>query len=150
MPPIGDDAVERIRRDHERMLQLVERIRSECTEQGKVDHCNDCTPNRRGVCQGNIEQLIRTFVETTLKHNVIESMFMEEVAPAAHRLAHNRAHMEIALQLKAIRVIFSEDGNGVQAIEGIDQIHQALLTHFEDYDLQLEGYLRAIALTPQA
>lgn len=147
MPSNGDDAVERIRRDHERMLQLVDRIRSECTQQGKIDNCKDCAPNRRGVCHGNIEQLIRSFVETTLKHNVIESMFMDEVAPAAHRIAHNQAHMEIAQQLKAIRVVFSEDGNCVLAIEGIDRIHQTLQAHFTDYDQQLEIYCSAALAT---
>lgn len=147
MPPIGDDAVDRIRRDHEHMLQMVGRIRSECSEQGKVANCSECAPNRRGVCHGNIEHLIRSFVESTLKHCAIESMFMEEAVPAAHRIAHNKAHMEIALQLKAIRVIFTEDGNGVQAIEGIDQVHQTLLAHFKDYDLQLETYLSTV-LTP--
>ena len=147
MPSNGEDAVARIRRDHERMLQMVERIRSECTQQGKIDHCKDCAPNRRGVCHGNIEQLIRSFVETTLKHNVIESVFMEEVAPAAHRIAHNQAHMEIAQQLKAIRVVFSEDGNCVLAIEGIERIHQTLLAHFTDYDQQLETYCSAALAT---
>ena len=148
MPPIGEAAVERIHRDHERMLQLVDRIRAECNQRGQIDNCNNCAPNRRGVCHGNIDQLIRSFVETTLKHNVIEAMAMEEVVPAAHRLAHNKAHMEIALQLKAIRVVFSEDGNCVEAIEGIDAIHQTLVTHFAEYDQQLESYLTA-ALTPQ-
>lgn len=141
MPPIGEDAVARIRRDHERMLQLVERIRSECSQQGKIDNCNDCNPTLRHVCHGNIEQLIRSFVESTLKHNLMESMFMEELAPQAHRIAHNQAHMDIAQQLKEIRVVFSEDGNCVLAIEGIDRVQQTLLAHFRDYDLQLENYL---------
>lgn len=141
MPPIGEDAVARIRRDHERMLQLVERIRSECSQRDKIDNCNDCSPTLRHVCHGNIEQLIRSFVESTLKHNLMESMFMEELAPQAHRVAHNQAHMDIAQQLKEIRVVFSEDGNCVLAIEGIDRVQQTLLTHFRDYDQQLESYL---------
>jgi len=122
-------------------MQLVERIRSECTQRGKISNCNNCASDRRGVCHGNIEQLIRTFVETTLKHNAIESMYMVDLVPASHRNAHIRAHMEIALQLKSIRVVFSEDGNCVEAIEGIDQIHQTLLAHFTDFDEKLEGYL---------
>jgi len=141
MPPIGEDAVGRIRRDHERLMQLVDRIRSQCSQRGKIDSCNDCAVDRRGVCHGNIEQLIRTFVETTLKHNVIESMYMDNLVPATHRNAHNRAHMEIAQQLKSIRVVFSEDGHCVEAIEGIDQIYQTLLAHFREYDQQLESYL---------
>jgi hemerythrin len=141
MPTAGEEAVERIRRDHEHMLHLIDRIRAECTERGKIDNCNDCSQSRRGVCHGNIEQMIRAFVETTLKHNLIESMFMEDRVPSAHRVAHNKAHMDIAQQLKAIRVLFSEDGNSILAIEGIDHIHDTLLAHFRDYDQQLEAYL---------
>ena len=149
MPTMGEEAVERIRRDHEHMLQLIDRIRAECTERGRIDDCGDCSQSRQGVCHGNIEQMIRAFVETTLKHNLIELMFMEDRVPSAHRLAHNQAHMDIAQQLKAIRVVFSEDRNCVLAIEGIDQVHQTLLAHFKDYDQQLEGYLIEAALAPQ-
>ncbi|TXT24841.1 MAG: hypothetical protein FD131_4835 [Rhodocyclaceae bacterium] len=46
MPTMGQEAVDRIRRDHEHMLHLIDRIRSECTERGKVDNCNDCGANR--------------------------------------------------------------------------------------------------------
>lgn len=149
MPTMGEEAVARIRRDHEHMLHLIDRIRSECTERGKIDNCNDCGASHKVVCHGNIEQMIRSFVETTLKHNLIELMFMEDRVPSAHRLAHNQAHMDIAQQLKAIRVVFSEDGNCVLAIEGIDHIHQTLLEHFKDYDQQLEAYLVEAALTSQ-
>jgi hemerythrin len=150
MPSNGEDAVERIRRDHAQMLQLIDRIRSQCTQRAILKNCNECDPVQRGVCHGNIEQLIRSFVETTLKHNLIESMYMEERVPSAHRIAHNQAHMEIALQLKAIRVVFSEDGNCILAIEGIDHIHQTLLAHLKDYDRQLESYLLEANLAPQA
>lgn len=149
MPTMGEEAVEKIRRDHEHMLHLIDRIRAECTERGKIDNCGDCSPSRQGICHGNIEQMIRSFVETTLKHNLIESMFMEERVPPAHRHAHNQAHMDIAQQLKAIRVLFSEEHNCVLAIEGIDHIHATLMAHFKDYDQQLEAYLLAAALAPQ-
>jgi hemerythrin len=79
----------------------------------------------------------------TLKHNLIESMYMEGIVPSAHRIAHNQAHMDIAQQLKEIRVVFSGDGNGIQAIEGIDRVRQTLLTHFQEHDQQLENYLAA-------
>jgi hypothetical protein len=58
--------------------------------------------------------------------------------------------MDIAQQLKAIRVLFSEDGNCVLAIEGIDHIHQTLQAHFKDYDQQLEAFLTETTLAPQA
>ncbi|MBS1143675.1 MAG: hypothetical protein H6R14_1081 [Proteobacteria bacterium] len=149
MATVGEIAVERIRRDHEHMLGLIERIRAECTQRGIISNCADCNPTRHVICHGNIELLIRSFVESTLKHNLIESMFMEEHVPAEHRIAHNQAHIEIAKQLKAIRVIFSEDGNCILAIEGIDRIHQTLLDHLKDYDRQLESYLMEVTLVPQ-
>lgn len=149
MPSNGEEAVARIRRDHEHMLLLIDRIRSQCTQRGILDNCNDCSSPQKGVCHGNIEQLIRSFVETTLKHNLIESMFMEDHVPAAHRIAHNQAHMDIAQQLKAIRVVFSEDGNYILAIEGIDLIRQTLLAHLKDYDRQLERHLLETHLAPQ-
>ena len=145
MPPIGEQAVERMRSDHEHMLHLVQRIGAECTQRDKIENCNDCNPTLRHVCHANIEQLIRSFVETTLKHNLVELMFMDALVPLAHRIAHNQAHMDIAQQLKAIRVVFSEDGNCVLAIEGVDRIQQTLLAHFKDYDQQLESYLAEAA-----
>lgn len=146
MPTIGEDGIERMARDHEHMLQLIERIRTECTESNSVSNCKDCAPTRQGVCHGNIEQLIRAFVETTMKHIMIESMLMEEGVPAAHRVAHNQAHMAIAQQLKSIRAVFSEDRNCVLAIEGIEQVHQSLKDHFHDYDQALENFLGLAAV----
>lgn len=143
MPPIGDQAVEKMRRDHEHMLQSIQRIQAQCDQRDRIENCNDCHSSRRTVCHGNIEQQIRSFVEMTLKHNLIESMYMEGIVPPAHRIAHNQAHMDIAQQLKGIRVVFSGDGNGIQAIEGIDLVQQTLLTHFQEYDQQLENYFAA-------
>lgn len=141
MPTLGEDGVARMCRDHEHMLQLIDRIRAECTQRGIITNCRDCSRSLQGVCHGNIEQLIRSFTETTLKHIMIESMLMEDKVPPAHRIAHNQAHMDIAQQLKAIRVVFSEDRNCVLAIEGIEDIHQSLITHFKDHDRHLEAYL---------
>lgn len=141
MPPLGGHAVDKIRRDHEHLLELIQRIDAECDQQGVLSSCADCHSSHRAVCHGNIEQLIRAFIESTLKHNFIESMFMEDLVPEEHRIAHNRAHMAIAGQLKEIRVIFSEDNNGILAVEGIQQVRQSLLDHFRDFDQQLEGYL---------
>lgn len=70
-------------------------------------------------------------------------MYMEHFVPDDHRIAHNRAHLEIAQQLKDIRVIFSEDGNCVLAIDGMERIRQTLIAHFKDYDQQLEAYVSA-------
>ncbi len=141
MPPIGGHAVEKIQRDHEHLLALIQRIDAECDQQGILESCADCHSKRRAVCHGNIEQLIRAFIETTLKHNFIESMFMEDLVPEAHRIAHNQAHMDIAAQLKEIRVIFSDDNNCILAVAGIEKVRQSLIEHFKDFDQQLEGYL---------
>ena len=145
MSEIREQDVGNIHRDHDHMLELIARIKAVCTQRERVDSCNTCQPNLRVVCRGNIEQLIKTFVEVTLKHNLIESMYMEDGVPPAHRVAHNRAHLVIAEQLKAIRVVFAEDGNGILAIEGVDQALATLMAHFKDYDQDLEGYLLAPA-----
>jgi hemerythrin len=135
------ESVEKIRRDHDHMLEMIERIKSECTQTTRTGSCNDCQPTVRHVCHASIDQLIRSFVEFTLRHNLVEAAYMADTVPAAHRIAHNRAHLDLACQLKAIRVIFSEDGNCVLAIEGIDQALQSLLAHFEEFDRPLEAYL---------
>jgi len=129
------------------MLELIQRIVAHCDQREQIVSCNVCNSGQKLVCHGNIEQLIRTFVEMTLKHNLVESMFMEEIAPTEHRIAHNQAHMDIARQLKEIRVVFFADGNGIKAIEGIDRVRQTLTEHFRDHDQQLEAYLTATAET---
>lgn len=68
---------------------------------------------------------------------------MDGKVPSAHRIAHNKAHKEIAEQLKAIRVIFSDDGNCVLAIKGIDTVQQSLEAHFKAFDHELERLLLA-------
>ena len=143
MPGTQEEAVDRIRRDHEHMLGLIGRIKAECSQSEKIDNCHQCPASIRHVCHGNIKQMVRIFVETTLKHNLIESIFMDGKVPSAHRIAHNKAHKEIAEQLKAIRVIFSDDGNCVLAIKGIDTVQQALEAHFKAFDHELERLLLA-------
>jgi len=145
MPADREEAVERMRRDHEHMLGLIERIVAYCDQRDRLASCNDCQSTQHTVCHGNIELLIRAFVEMTLKHNLIESMYMDEIVPSEHRTAHNLAHMDIAQQLKEIRLVFTADGNGIQAIEGIDRVRQTLIGHFRDHDQQLEAYLSATA-----
>ncbi len=142
---IREEAIERMHRDHDGLIDLIRRIQAVCSRRGLVHDCGGCINDRREFCHSNIEQLIRAFVEATLKHNVMESLYMEDGVPEAHRRAHNRAHMVIAEQLKAIRLVLSEDGNSVHAIEGIDEVLQALTAHFREFDQQLEHYLVAPA-----
>ena len=141
MPPIREQAVEKIRRDHEYLIEMVNRIKGLCTERDIRENCRSCQSGTRNVCQGNVEQLIRSFVEVTLKHNLIESVYMENNVPEDHRTAHMQAHLQIAEQMKTIRAIFSDDGNCVLAIEGIDGVLITLQNHFRDFDLALENYL---------
>ena len=57
------------------------------------------------ACFGILEsvaQQIRGFVEMTLKHNLIESMYMEGIVPPAHRIAHNQA---LVLDADALNLI---------------------------------------------
>lgn len=145
MPPLREQAVEKLRRDHDYLIELASRIKGLCSQRGLQENCRECQPNQRNVCQGNVEQLIRSFVEFTLKHNLIESVYMERGVPVAHRTAHIQAHMEIAEQMKTIRAIFSEDGNSVLAIDGIDGVLLTLLAHFQEFDLTLENHLLAPA-----
>lgn len=141
MPPIREQAVARIRRDHDYMIELAQRIEDSCTRGDAIDNCGECGPNQRQVCHGNIEYLIRAFIEATQKHHVIESLLMDEGVPQAHRIAHKQAHVELTGQMKAIRIVFSSDGDCVVAIEGIEHVLRALRAHFEEYDRQLEKYL---------
>lgn len=144
MPLNQERHVEKIRRDHDRLLELVTRIKELCALRGQVNDCRSCQPGPRSVCQGNVEQLILAFVEATLKHHLVESVYMES-APPAHRQAHMRAHMAIAEQLKSIRVVFSADGNCVLAIDGIDAALTDLTRHFDEFDKPLEDFLLAPA-----
>lgn len=146
MPPLGESAVEKIHLDHDYMIEMVRRIKASCTQSNKeTDNCMACPSGERQVCQGNVEQLIRVFVEFTLKHNLVESLYMEKLVPKAHRQEHNQAHLDIAQQLKSIRVVFSEDGNCIAAIDGIDRILDILLNHIKEFDEPLEAYLLAAA-----
>jgi len=146
MSLIREEAVERMQRDHQKMIALIERIRTTCTQTDVVtDGCNICPPGQQQLCHGNIEQQIRNFIEVTLKHNLMESLYMEQGVPAAHRVAHNRAHLAIAEQLKSIRVVLAEDGNCVLAITGIERVLSILQDHIASFDEQLEAYLLAPA-----
>ena len=127
------------------MIDLAHRIKSLCTQGDEVSNCNGCERSKFQVCHGNIEQQIRTFVEFTLKHNLIESLYMDDGVPKAHRIAHTQAHLNIAQQMKTIRAVFSEDGNCILAIDGIDNVLEALLAHIEEFDQPLERYLLTAA-----
>jgi hemerythrin len=145
MPLIYEKDLARIRRDHEYMIELVRRIKATCTQGEAVEDCHDCLPELRRVCHGNIDELIRSFIETTQKHNLYEALLMRYGVPQAHRIAHNQAHLELTEQMKAIRVVFSAAGDCVVAIEGIDQVLKTLLAHNDEFDRQLEAYLLAPA-----
>lgn len=145
MTQVREHVVDKISRDHDYLISLVAQLQGMCTQVGERENCRNCESVRRNVCQSSVEQLIRNFVEVTLKHNLYESVYMNVCVPKAHRMAHMQAHVDIAEQLKSIRVIFSEDGNCILAIEGIDRVLTTLLEHFEEFDRPLEGFLLAAA-----
>lgn len=139
----SEHAVEKIRRDHDYLLTQIQRIKGLCSEHGQRRNCRGCLPSRHNVCQESVEQVILNFVEVTLRHNLVEAVYMEHGVPKAHRHAHLQAHIEIAEQLKAIRIVFAGDGNCVLAIEGVDRALTTLTAHFEEFDRPLEQYLLA-------
>jgi hypothetical protein len=53
--------------------------------------------------------------------------------------------LSIAQKMKSIRAVFSEDGNCILAIEGIDHVLESLLAHIEEFDQPLEQYLLTAA-----
>lgn len=141
MNMVPGHALDKIRRDHDYLFDLMDRIEAVCCQRDDAIDCRSCGAERRLVCQGDVLQLLRTFTEATLKHHAVEAFYMSDAAPAEHRTAHARAHMEIAGKLQAIRVEFSEDGNCIRAIDGIEQAVAAIRAHIEAFDLPLERYL---------
>lgn len=127
------------------MIALMRRITRLCGRRDTADDCNACPSGQRSVCHEEIEQLVRTFVDATLRHNLVESFYMTELVPSAHRTAHNRAHLEIAEQLKAVRLAYAANGNGILAIESIEQIFAMISAHMTEFDADLEELLLAAA-----
>ncbi|QID17976.1 hypothetical protein G3580_10185 [Nitrogeniibacter mangrovi] len=140
---ISENTLAKLHADHAYMDALIRQIAGLCVSRGAVDSCDQCRPNRRTLCRSNVEQLIHTFVQVTLKHNLLESQCMEDEVPAEHRIAHNRAHARIGEQLQQLRAIFADDGNSLVAIEGIDRVQAALDDHLIEFDEALEAYLKA-------
>ncbi len=145
MQPDRQQVVAKLRQDHDYMVASMQRIRSLCARSQFAENCDGCHSGHRMVCHENIEQLIRSFVEVTLRHNLIESACMGDEVPRAHRIAHNRAHLAIAEQLKTIRIDFGEDGNGIVAIDGVERVLESLAQHLTEFDQPLESYLLAAA-----
>lgn len=141
MNMIPEQAVEKIQRDHDYLFELMERIEAVCSKRLEQINCRSCSGDLRVVCQGNVHQLIQTFTEATLKHHAVEAFYMSDAAPPEHRAAHVRAHMAIAEKLKSIRVEFSEDGNCITAIDGVEQAVAAIRAHIDEFDAPLEAML---------
>lgn len=136
--------VSRIQEDHAYMIELMQRIMTLCGKVGQGGSCNGCEARHRALCNENIEWLIRTFVDFTLHHHLLESTLMAEgVVPQEHRKAHIRAHIALAEQMKAIRIIHAKEGNGIVAIEGVTELFATLASHLTDYDGPLEEFLLA-------
>lgn len=148
MPANDHDFIQKMHRDHESLLRMIDRIVDMCDRQGVADQCKGCDSGRRVVCGGNIEQSIRLFVESTLMHNLLESALMKDYVPHDHRVAHQRAHIDLAEQLKGIRTVLARDGNGIVAIHGIDLVRDALVRHIEEFDAVFEQFLASASPDP--
>ncbi len=138
-----EQLVAKLRQDHRYMVDLMHQIKALCGKSEAAVSCDHCPANQRVLCHDNLDQLIRTFVDVTLRHNLVESACMGDDVPREHRQAHMRAHLDIAEKLKAIRFVFSENGDGILAIEGIGAVFSTLSAHLVDYDQDLEQYLLA-------
>jgi hemerythrin len=143
MNMVPGHAVEKIHRDHDYLFELMARLESVCDKRSERINCHTCEGGVRVVCRGNVSELVQTFIEVTLKHHAVEALYMSDAAPQEHRTAHLRAHLAIAEQLKAIRVRFSDDGNAVTAIDGIEQAVAMMRAHMDEFDRPLEGFLLA-------
>lgn len=133
----------KLHEDHAYLQALMAQISALCDRGDPVVGCNGCAPQQRTSCSSDIENLVRTFIEATLHHNMLESACMQDIAPREHRHAHNQAHLMIAERLKAVRLDFRQTGNGVAAIRDIGKIMPLLREHIDSYDEQLEAYLLA-------
>lgn len=135
--------VQKLHEDHAYLHELMAQIGALCDRSEPAAGCNGCAPKQRTSCNSDIETLIRTFIEATLHHNMLESACMQARVPREHRLAHNQAHLVMSERLKAIRLDFRQTGNGVAAIQEIGEIMGLLTEHIASYDEALEAYLLA-------
>lgn len=133
----------KLHEDHAYLQALMAQITALCERGDLTSGCNGCAPQQRTSCNTDIENLIRTFIEATLHHHMLESACMQELTPREHRHAHNRAHLVIGERLKAVRLDFRQTGNGVATIREITAITALLTQHINSYDEQLESYLLA-------
>lgn len=140
---LPESTFDKLAQDHAYMDALVAQIASLCASRDIAENCMECAAGKRNLCRSNVEHLIQNFIQVTLKHNLLESLWMENSVPDAHRIAHNRAHLEIAEQLDQIRAVFADDGNSLVAIEGIDRIQATLRAHRLEFDSPLETHLKA-------
>jgi hypothetical protein len=138
-----EQLVAKLRQDHEYMEDLMAQLRHLCLHGDGAANCSGCTVGQRTLCTSDIVQSIRTFVDVTLRHNLIESACMADHVPRDHRVAHNRAHIAIAEQLEGIRQGFGESGNGVVAVAALVALFDSLAAHIEEFDHELEQYLLA-------
>ena len=138
-----EQLVSKLRQDHEYLDELMAQLRHLCLRGDGVENCTGCTVGQRTLCNSDIVLSIRTFVDVTLRHNLIESACMADHVPREHRVAHNRAHIAMAEQLEGIRQAFSESGNGVVAVAALAALFDTLAAHVEEFDHPLEQYLLA-------
>lgn len=136
-----EQIIAKLHQDHAYMLELIGRIRSLCESGAQDQDCSRCDPVKRVPCHMNIDHLIRTLVDVTLRHNLIESACMEDGVPREHRIAHNRAHLKISETMRNIKVDFKDSGDGVLAIDQVSHALDTLIAHLAEFDQPMERYL---------
>jgi bacterioferritin-associated ferredoxin len=141
--PFPETSIAKLHQDHAYMDALIQQIASLCLSRGSASSCGECRKANHQLCRANVDQLIHNFIQVVLKHNLLESLYMEQSVPEAHRTAHNRAHLRIAEELDAVHAVFSNDGNSLLAIEGIDRVRETLHRHHHEFDTPLQSLLRA-------
>lgn len=139
---IPESSIEKLHDDHAYLHALIERMRSCCTPGAARTDCRSCQPAKQRLCRSNVEQLIRTFIQTTLKHHLLESLLMENHVPEPHRQAHNAAHLVLAERLDQIRAVLADDGETVLAIDGLEQFESDLMAHETGFDGPMLQYLQ--------
>lgn len=143
----GDRAfiLQRLDEEHAELAELITCIGALCDRPAQERHCTGCNADHRSVCNDRLGMMLRTLADTTLRHCLVESAYMRHVAPPEHRAAHQRAHVEIAGRLEAIRQAFSGDHDAGHAMQAVLEILDTIRQHNLEFDAALVGYLQAPA-----
>ncbi len=135
-----EQLITKLRQDHAYIFELMERIRAICKTGFPEEGCQKCDLSRREPCQMDIEHLVRTLFEVSLRHHLVESAWMKNNVPSDHLIAHNYDHLKISDAMNRIRQDFKENGNGLSVITQVTALLDHLTSHLEEFDLPMERF----------